>query len=120
MDISLGVIIFIASFFIVYSAINPKPAAIVSNLREEATVIIRQIASGSSPMSVVVDNEVIVNKLNELKNLTYEELKQRLRIEGDFCIYMEDENGNIVLINNSYRGVGSPNIDLAGAPCSQK
>lgn len=43
-----------------------------------------------------------------------------LRIGNDFCIYLEDENGNIVLINDTYRGVGSSNINVSKTPCSQK
>ena len=58
-------------------------------------------------------------KIGELKNLSYHELKSRLRMEGDFCIYFEDEKGNIVLINNSYKGIGASNINISGTPCSQ-
>jgi hypothetical protein len=81
---------------------------------------VRQVASGESNVRIVDNNQVNISKFNELKNLSYDDLKSALRISGDFCIYLEDEKGNIVLINNSYKGIGSPNINLSGTPCSQK
>lgn len=119
-DITLGVIIFIAAFFVFYSLLNASPDAKAKNLQEEASSVIKQVASEEAPLRIVDNKEINISRLNELKNLSYEELKRRLRLEGDFCIYMEDEKGNLVLINNSYKGIGSPNINLSGTPCSQK
>lgn len=119
-DITLGVIVFIAAFFVFYSLLNANPNAKAKNLQEEASLIVKQVASEETPLRIVDNREINVSRLNELKNMGYEELKRKLRIEGDFCIYFEDEKGNLVLINNSYRGVGSPDINLSGVPCSQQ
>lgn len=119
-DIALGVIVFMAAFFVFYSLLNSNPSAKASDLKEQASLVIRQIGSEGAPLGVIVNNEINLSRLNELKNLSYDELKRRLRIEGDFCIYIEDEKGNLVLMNNSYKGIGSPDINLSGTPCSQK
>lgn len=119
-DITLGVIVFIAAFFVFYSLLNANPNAKAKNLQEDASSVIKQVASEEAPLRIVDNKEVNISRLNELKNLSYEELKRKLRLEGDFCIYLEDEKGNLVLINNSYKGIGSPNINLSGTPCSQK
>lgn len=119
-DIVLGVVIFMAAFFIFYSLLNADTGAKAQNLKKEASLVTKQVASQEAPLRVVDKNEVNISKLNELKKLSYEDLKRRLRIEGDFCIYLEDNKGNLVLINNSYRGIGSQNINLSGTPCSQK
>jgi len=119
-DIALGVIIFMAAFFIFYGLLTSNPSATASSLRQEASTVIRQVASEEAAIRIVDNNEINVSRLNELKNLSYDDLKRALRIGGDFCIYMEDNKGNLVLINNSYRGIGSPNINLSGTPCSQK
>ena len=119
-DIALGVIIFIAAFFVFYALLNANPDAKAKNLQEEASLIIKQIASEEAPLRIVDNKEINVSRINELKNISYEELKRKLRSKGDFCIYMEDEKGNLVLINNSYKGIGSPDINLSGTPCSQK
>jgi len=120
MDIALGVIVFMAAFFIFYSLLNASPNEKSVNLKEEASIVIKQIGSGDASIRFIDNNEVNITKVNELKNLSYDELKRRLRIESDFCIYFEDDKGYIVLINNSYKGIGAPNINLSGTPCSQK
>lgn len=119
-DIAIGIIVFMAAFFVLYALLGQNPAAKVSSLKEEASNIIKQLISGGYPLRIVDDNEINISKLNELKNLSYDELKIQLRAEGDFCIYFEDDKGNIVLINNSYKGIGSGSINLSGTPCSQK
>jgi hypothetical protein len=125
-DITLGVFVFIAAIFIFYALLNANQSSKASNLKEEASTVIKQVASEDAPVSVVNNNEIDAAKLKDLKNLqteSYDELKRKLRIEGDFCIYMEDENGNIVLIQDEsggYKGIGSQDIDLGGTPCSQQ
>lgn len=119
-DIALGVIVFMAAFFIFYSLLSANPNAKASNLKDDASTVIRQVAAEDAPLRIVDHNEINESRLNELKNLSYDELKRRLRIENDFCIYFEDDKGYIVIINNSYRGIGAPNINLSGTPCSQK
>ena len=119
-DIILAVFIFIGAFFIFYLFVGENPNTKVENLKEEASKVIKQLISGGSPPKIVDNNEINLSKVNELKNLSYDELKRKLRIEGDFCIYIEDEKGYIVLINNSYKGIGASSINLSGTPCSQK
>lgn len=119
-DIVLGVIVFMAAFFIFYALLSANPNIKARSLNEEASVIIKQIASGDSSIRIIDNNEINISRTNELKNLSYDELKRRLRVEGDFCIYFEDEKGYLVLINNSYKGIGAPSINVSGTPCSQK
>ena len=119
-DIIIGIIVFIAAFFIFYELLNQNPNTRADSLKEDASIIIKQITTKDGAVRIVDGNEINVSRLNDLKNLSYDELKRRLRIEGDFCIYFEDKNGNLVLINNSYRGIGSASINLSGTPCSQK
>lgn len=119
-DIALGVAVFIAAFFIFYFLLSPSQASKAGSLKSDASSVIRQVASEEAAEGVVDGEEINVSKLNELKNLSYDELRRRLRVEGDFCIYFEDEQGNIVIINDSYKGIGSPNINISGTPCSQK
>ena len=117
-DIALAAIIFIVAFFVFYSLLNANTNAKASNLKDEAYVVVNQITNEDSLVNVVDGNEVSVNKLNELKDMGYDELKKRLRVDGDFCIYMEDSDGNVILIDNTYSGIGAPTIQLRGTPCS--
>ena len=120
LDIALGVIIFVAAFFVFYALLNANPNTKLKALKEEAVVVIKQVGSEDSTLSVVTKNEIDVNKLNELKNLRYDDLKRKLNVEGDFCIYIEDDKGNIVPIESNVYGIGSSKIDVGGKQCTQK
>lgn len=119
-DITLGVVVFMAAFFIFYALINSNPDTKASSLKEKATIIIKQVGSGDSLIRIIDNNEINLTRAGALKNLNYDQLKKELRVEGDFCIYLENEDGNLVLINNSYKGIGAQNIALGSTPCSQK
>ena len=41
------------------------------------------------------------NKLKQIQNMDYKELKDSLNVKNDFCIYLEDENGNVILAKGS-------------------
>jgi len=119
-DVILAVVIFMGSFFLYYTIANSSPGTEVAGLKADANSVIKQVSNEGNTLSVVSKQEINMTKIGELKNLNYDELKSQLRVEGDFCIYIEDEKGNLVMINDSYRGVGSPNINISGVPCSQK
>ena len=119
-DVILAVVIFISAFFVYYVLVSSNPAGKAAPLKDDAVSIIKQVSSDSSGLRVVDNRELNESRLGGLKNLNYDELKSMFRTEGDFCIYIEDGQGNIVLINNSYRAIGSSNINLSGVPCSQK
>lgn len=49
-----------------------------------------------------VDNGVIdENKLKQIENIEYNQFKKYLNAKNDFCIYIEDGNGNILLAKGS-------------------
>ena len=109
----------VRAFFIFYSLLGQNFNIKADSLKQEASSVIKEVSSGESLIRIVDNNEVNVTKIGMLKNISYDELKFRFRIEGDFCIYIEDDNGNLVLINNSYRSIGAPTINVSGVPCSQ-
>ena len=49
-----------------------------------------------------VNNGIIDEyKLKEIEKMSYNDLKNALNIKNDFCIYIEDENGNVILSKGS-------------------
>ena len=120
LDITIAVVVFMAAFLVVYGILSANKSSKASDLRNDASTVIKQVASSDSDIKVLSDNEINESKLGRLKNINYDKLKNELRIQGDFCIYFEDDKGNLVLINNSYKGIGSPDIYIGGTPCSQK
>lgn len=45
----------------------------------------------------IVDN----SRLKEIQSMNYKDFKDSLNVKNDFCIYLEDENGNIILAKGS-------------------
>lgn len=119
-DVILAVVIFMGAFFLYYAIANSSSSSDVTALKADASSVIKQVSNEGDPLSIVSKQEINITKVSELKDMNYDELKSQFRVEGNFCIYIEDEQGNLVMINNSYRGVGSPNINISGVPCSQK
>jgi len=118
-DIGIAVFVFIVAFLSVYGLLNADKNTQTSELKEEASIVIKQVSSEDTNLRIIDGNQINESKLNELKNVNYDELKRKLRVAGDFCIYFEDDEGNLVIIGNSYTGIGSSVIYLSGTPCSQ-
>lgn len=107
------------AFFLFYAFVYDEPSGKAVKLKEEASQVMRQISSGDAALRITDQNEINLSKIAELKNLSYSELKSMLRVEGDFCIYLEDEKGNIVVLNNTYKGIGSSSINISNTPCNE-
>ena len=118
-DIILAVVVFMGAFFLFYALLSEGPESKAKNLKNDASVIIKQVSSEGAPVNFLYKQQVNASRMNELKNLSYDELKRILNIEGDFCIYLEDENGDIIILNNSYKGIGSGNINISNTPCNE-
>ena len=120
MDIIVAVVIFIGAFFLYYVLVGSNPGEQTGNLKDDALSVLKQVSSEGSKLVIVDKQAVNETKIGELKNMNYDDLKSALRVNGNFCIYMEDEQGKIVPINQSYVGVGSSSMNISGIPCGQK
>lgn len=77
-------------------------------------------ASNKSSLAFIEGSKIDQQELEELADMSYEELKKQLGIEGgDFCIHFEDEQGNIVFISGK-RGIGSGSVNISGVPCGEQ
>lgn len=52
-------------------------------------------------MSFVINGVVDEGKLKEIQQMDYVTLKSRLNAKNDFCVYMEDSNGNVIIAKGS-------------------
>ena len=53
------------------------------------------------------------NKLKQVQSMDYDKLKNYLNVRQDFCMYIEDEKGNIILAKCS------PKLSNDGVDCSK-
>ncbi len=122
MDVALAVVIFIIAFFIVYSIVTNKTSGDVSDLYEEAERISKEAVLQNSTISLVNGESLNETKIKNVLGQDYSELKRKLRVNNEFCIYFEDENGNLIVFQNSSddnaSGIGSQSINISGIVCS--
>lgn len=121
MDIALAVIIFIVTFFIIYGIITNKTTDDISSLRQEAERVSKEATSQSSSLSIVNGKALNETKMQNLLEQNYSDIKKKIRIENEFCIYFEDEEGNLInftdVLGDSASGIGSQEINISGVPC---
>ncbi|MFW9876721.1 MAG: hypothetical protein ACFFG0_26805 [Candidatus Thorarchaeota archaeon] len=117
MDIALAVVIFIVAFFVIYNIATTRTPSDVSNLYQEAERISKEATSENSTLSVVSGEVLNETKIQNLLGEDYSELKKKVRVEHDFCIYFEDDEGNIIKIQDA-SGIGSSEINISGIECS--
>ena len=66
----------------------------------EAEKITKMIFDEHS-ISFVSDGVIDEKKLKEIQNMDYYDVKKYFNTKNDFCIYIEDGNGNILLAKGS-------------------
>jgi len=124
MDIMIAFVIFIGTIFVFYSILSDRLSSKTGELGDEASVVLDNIASEDS--EVRITDGIIVNetKLEELLGMEYSEIKKKIKIENEFCIYLEDEDGNIIYISPEnptdpdVPGIGSDKIKISGESCA--
>ena len=116
MDIMLAVIIFLGTVFFFYAVLNTSQGSKADELQDEASKVLTGILSEDSGVGITDGNKINTTKLEELLG-NYSGLKSKLKAKNDFCIYFEDEEGNIMYINATYTGLGSGIINVSDVPC---
>ncbi len=109
-ETAILLLLILAIFVIVKTALTPK-----SNLEKEAEIVLSTLTDGS--VKLVEQNQLMEEKIRDLNNMDYDEIKNLIGVKGDFCIYFEDATGNIVTIDGIDPGIGSDKIYVNGRPC---
>ncbi len=118
-DTVAGVVIFVFVITIVFYFIGGQQRSQnFEEIKSESNALPGVLSSQNQEnLSFVENSKVSKERLASFANLSYEEVKQKLGMKYDFCIYLEDEEGKIVNITYGRPGVGSPSAVLAGAAC---
>lgn len=117
-DIIIGVILFVGAFFAFYVILKQQTEEPVDTLRDDAELIASELLSETSPLNIVENGKINEGKLQQLIG-NYPALKSQVRIKSDFCIYLEDQEGNVIYITQSpdVTGIGSPEISVSEIEC---
>lgn len=101
-----AIVIFVAILVIFYGRLSkPKQVDIEK---------INAIIFDHMPVSFAKDGIIDQDKLEKIQRMDYVELKNALDIKKDFCVYIEDENGNIILEK------GSDKLSQDGVYCGNR
>jgi len=80
-------------------------AAIYAELNKPAmeAEIITSMILDDHKASFANNGIVDQTKLEKIRNMDYEDFKKSINAKNDFCVYMEDEKGNVILRKGSDR-----------------
>ncbi len=111
----LWLVLAVAIVVVAFSMLTPQSD---EGLQEEAETILDELTNGDEHTFAVNDafQEEILAKIS---GMSYKELKDSLNVENDFCIYFEDEVGNLVEVKDGLRSIGSDTIVIDGRPCGE-
>ncbi|MFT7615680.1 MAG: hypothetical protein ACI8Y7_000502 [Candidatus Woesearchaeota archaeon] len=119
-------VIIALSFFLVlfvgvatFITVGENPTEQITDVQAESFVgkFTAKESTKGQTVTFVEKNKVNEEKLTELTAISYEELKELLDIDDDFCIVIEDQFGDTILIDGDHRGIGSENIMINGFSC---
>lgn len=93
MAVFVFMVILILFFGILSSMSEPEKGKRLSKNAE----LITKALTGRSDQTILEDNKLEPAKIKEfIDQDKYEEIKSTLGLTGDFCIYIEDSNGNLI------------------------
>ena len=79
--------------------------------------MLKSVSSEGSDVGIMDGTELDEAKLEQLLGEDYKSIKERIRVEKDFCIFLEDEDGDVIYISPGQAGIGSGKIRISDVPC---
>ena len=119
-DAVVAVVIFILAAMVMFYLIGPAAKDRSSDKLQADAKQLPGVLSANQNLTIIFVQGTKVDelKLAQILTLSYENLKSLLGIQSDFCIYFEDDKGNIVPAGNKM-GIGSPLVNFSGKACNE-
>ena len=115
-DIMVAILAFIGTIFVFYAIFAGNQESTAEDLEKDASKVLKGISSEDSGVGIMDGIEVDEAKLQQLLGEDYSTIKEKMRVDKDFCIFLEDEEGNIIYVSNK-PGIGSDKIMISDVPC---
>ena len=93
------IVVFIALIVGIYN----KQSSVRNNAKFMEAERITEIILDHHKVSFATNGVIDESKLKEIQGMSYENFKKSLSINSDFCIVIEDINGNVILSKGSSR-----------------
>jgi len=124
LDIILAFVVFVLIIGIFYALLSNNKGDKTQDLTLESNTVVSNLDSSngqSSTLTIIDKGSIDDIKLQSLYGSSYSDLKRQFGIRGDFCIYIIDQYGNLVTIDDgsgSQKGsFGNGNFSINGKPC---
>ncbi len=119
-DALVAVVLFImAAIMLYYLSGTGSGSKVSDSLQRDSETLPRTLGSEqNSSAAFVKGTKIDTERLAAITNMSYESIKDQLGLDSDFCIYLEDEKGNLIPLDGKM-GVGSPYANLSGKGCNE-
>ncbi len=120
LDLVVAVAIFVIVMTLFYSLLVREPKADINNLQREGKYISERLylGSGGGNCSFIDGKYVDGQKLANCFHTNPEDFRKENNIKGKFCIYITDQKGKIITVDNR-TGFGFPDLTVSGVPCGK-
>jgi hypothetical protein len=121
-DVLLALVIFVSVILIFYATMTARQKTGLRTLEAEASNLKAELELNHEFGFIVNDKIDPVKFKAFLDNSTqdYQMLKEKLGVKGDFCVFYEDKDGNLILVGDNRTGAGSSNISIETYACGAK
>lgn len=116
-EVMIAVVIFMGVIFLFFSLLSSGPGTKEKELEEDAARVISDIYSDDPVIGILDGNRINSTKLEDILGMNYSDIKGQLKLRNDFCLYFEDENGDIIYLNYTHSGIGSSSINVSNVSC---
>lgn len=117
MDVMLAIVVFIGTIFVFYAIFSANQKGASEELEKSAAKVLKSVSSEDPDVGIMDGIEVDEAKLVQLLGKDYDAIKEQIRAGKDFCIFLEDENGDIIYVSPGQPGIGSSKIRISDVPC---
>ncbi|MBN2458968.1 hypothetical protein JXB28_01680 [Candidatus Woesearchaeota archaeon] len=117
-DVLLAVVIFVSVILVFYVTMTAKQKQGLTDLESEATdlkVALEMDRDFGFLSSDTIDEEKLLAFIGNATN-NYTGLKNKLGVKGDFCVFYEDSEGRVIVVDNK-PGIGDSSVLIDGHPC---
>ncbi len=125
MDVVLAVVVF-GFITVTFTSFALLDSSNVDALEREAQLVAGGLANPlmmCNDLPVLRDGSLDQNTTACLFGQDYEDLQQLFQTSQDFCMYLEDQDGNVIPVRlndgTTQRSIGSPDVIVGGLPCGQ-
>lgn len=124
MELLISVSLFIVVFIGAIGLLTMQSQSNTQQVVRESDILVNQLYGNEDEITVIAkDGKVTPKRLEELSQMSENELKDHVGIDADFCIILRNpQTGKVIPVYNGTEyvvGVGSSKISVAGKTCGK-